>query len=61
MSLKTDNTIRIRKAKKEFTEFLDKIDPELSDISIDDIMKEKELKIKRLEEEDEDDDLGFLN
>ena len=61
MSLKTDNTIKIRKAKKEFMKFLDEVDPELSDMSIDDILKEKELKTKILEEEDEDDDLGFLN
>ncbi len=61
MSLKTDNTIKIRKAKKEFMKFLDEVDPELSDMSIDDILKEKELKTKILEEEDDDDDLGFLN
>ena len=28
MSLKTDNTIKIRKAKKEFMKFLDEVDPE---------------------------------
>ena len=60
MILKTDNKIRIKKAKKEFSEFLDKVDPELSDLNIDEILKDKEVK-KEIEIEEDDDDLGFLN
>ena len=60
MILKTDNKIKIRKAKKEFSEFLDKVDPELSDLDIDEILKDKEVK-KEMEIEEDDDDLGFLN
>ena len=60
MILKTDNKIRIKKAKKEFSEFLDKVDPELSDLDIDEILKDKEVK-KEMEIEEDDDDLGFLN
>lgn len=60
MILKTDNKIRIKKAKKEFSEFLDKVDPELSDLNIDEILKDKEVK-KEMEIEEDDDDLGFLN
>ena len=59
MILKTDNKIKIRKAKKEFSEFLDKVDPELSDLDIDEILKDKEVK-KEMKIE-EDDDLDFLN
>ena len=59
MTLKTDNRIKIKKAKKAFTDFLDKIDPELNDMNIDDILKDK-LEIEEIEDED-DDDLGFLN
>ena len=60
MILKTDNKIRIKKAKKEFSEFLDKVDPELSDLNIDEILKDKEVK-KEMEIEEDDDNLGFLN
>ena len=60
MILKTDNKIRIKKAKKAFSEFLDKVDPELSDLNIDEILKDKEVK-KEMEIEEDDDDLGFLN
>ncbi len=60
MIIKTDNKIRIKKAKKEFSEFLDKVDPELSDLNIDEILKDKEVK-KEMEIEEDDDDLGFLN
>lgn len=60
MILKTDNKIRIKKAKKEFSEFLDKVDPELSDLDIDEILKDKEVK-KEMEIEEDDDELGFLN
>ena len=59
MILKTDNKIRIREVKKEFSEFLDKVDPELSDLDIDEILKDKEVK-KEMKIE-EDDDLDFLN
>ena len=60
MILKTDNKIKIRKAKKEFSEFLDRIDPELSDLDIDEILKDKKAK-RETEIEEDDDDLGFLN
>ena len=60
MILKTDNKIKIRKAKKEFSEFLDRVDPELNDLDIDEILKDKEIK-KEIEIEEDDDDLGFLN
>ena len=50
----------LEKIKKEFSEFLDKVDPELSDLDIDEILKDKEVK-KEMEIEEDDDDLGFLN
>ena len=60
MILKTDKKIKIRKTKKEFSEFLDRVNPELSDLDIDEILKDKEIK-KEIEIEEDDDDLVFLN
>ena len=56
----TGDRIRIQKTKKSFSEFLDKIDPEINDMSIEDILKDFE---DEMEEEDmkEEDELGFWN
>ena len=56
----TGDRIRIQKAKKSFSEFLDKIDPEINDMSIEDILKDFE---DEMEEEDmkEEDELKFWN
>ena len=56
----TGDRIRIQKTKKSFSEFLDKIDPEINDMSIEDILKDFE---DETEEEDmkEEDELEFWN
>ena len=56
----TGDRIRIQKTKKSFSEFLDKIDPEINDMSIEDILKDFE---DEMEEEDteEEDELEFWN
>ena len=56
----TGDRIRIQKTKKSFSEFLDKIDPEINDMSVEDILKdfEDETEEKDTEEEDE---LEFWN
>ena len=56
----TGDRIRIQKTKKSFSEFLDKIDPEINDMSVEDILKDFE---DETEEEDmkEDDELEFWN
>ena len=58
--LKTGDKIRIRKVKKDFLNFLDKIDPELNDLSVEDILSD----INDKEEDEtfeEEDDLEFWN
>ena len=54
------NRIRIQKTKESFSQFLDKIDPEINDMNIEDILKDFE---DEMEEEDmkEDDELEFWN
>ena len=56
----TGDRIRIQKAKESFSQFLDKIDPEINDMSIEDILKDFE---DEMEEEDmkEEDELKFWN
>ena len=56
----TGDRIRIQKTKKSFSEFLDKIDPEINDMNIEDILKDFE---DETEEEDmkEEDELKFWN
>ena len=51
----TGDRIRIQKTKKSFSEFLDKIDPEINDMSIEDILKdfEDEMEEEDMKEEDE--------
>lgn len=60
MIVRTGDRIRIQKVKKEFSAFLDKIDPELNDLSVDDILRDIDEK-----EEDEaveaEDELEFWN
>ena len=60
MIVATGDRIRIQKAKESFSQFLDKIDPEINDMSIEDILKNFE---DELEEEDikEEDELEFWN
>ena len=60
MVVATGDRIRIQKAKESFSQFLDKIDPEINDMSIEDILKNFE---DELEEEDikEEDELEFWN
>ena len=60
MVVATGDRIRIQKTKKSFSEFLDKIDPEINDMSVEDILKdfEDETEEKDTEEEDE---LEFWN
>ena len=60
MIVATGDRIRIQKAKKSFSQFLDKIDPEINDMSIEDILKDFE---DEMEEEDmkEDDEPEFWN
>ena len=60
MVVATGDRIRIQKAKENFSQFLDKIDPEINDMSIEDILKDFE---DETEEEDmkEEDELKFWN
>ena len=60
MVVATGDRIRIQKAKESFSQFLDKIDPEINDMSIEDILKDFE---DETEEEDmkEEDELKFWN
>lgn len=61
--LETGNKIKIQKMKSLFEKFLNQIDPEVNDLSIDEILKNKkedEIENQKLFE-DEDDDFGFLN
>ena len=57
--VRTGDKISIQKAKKEFTNFLDKIDPEMNDLGIDDIL----LDINENEDKEnmEEDELEFWN
>ena len=60
MVVATGDRIRIQKTKESFSQFLDKIDPEINDMSIEDILKDFE---DEMEEEDikEEDELKFWN
>ena len=60
MVVATGDRIRIQKTKESFSQFLDKIDPEINDMNIEDILKDFE---DETEEEDmkEDDELKFWN
>lgn len=60
MVVATGDRIRIQKAKESFSQFLDKIDPEINDMKIEDILKDFE---DETEEEDmkEEDELKFWN
>ena len=60
MVVATGDRIRIQKVKESFSQFLDKIDPEINDMSIEDILKDFE---DEMEEEDmkEDDEPEFWN
>ena len=55
MVVATGDRIRIQKAKESFSQFLDKIDPEINDMSIEDILKdfEDETEEEDIKEEDE--------
>ena len=55
MIVATGDRIRIQKAKESFSQFLDKIDPEINDMSIEDILKdfEDEMEEENTKEEDE--------
>ena len=55
MVVATGDRIRIQKAKESFLQFLDKIDPEINDMSIEDILKdfEDEMEEEDMKEEDE--------
>ena len=60
MVVATGDRIRIQKAKESFSQFLDKIDPEINDMNIEDILKDFE---DETEDEDmkEEDELEFWN
>ena len=60
MVVATGDRIRIQKVKESFSQFLDKIDPEINDMNIEDILKDFE---DETEEEDmkEEDELKFWN
>ena len=60
MVVATGDRIRIQKTKESFSQFLDKIDPEINDMSIEDILKdfEDETEVEDMKEEDE---LEFWN
>ena len=60
MVVATGDRIRIQKMKESFSQFLDKIDPEINDMNIEDILKDFE---DETEEEDmkEEDELEFWN
>ena len=60
MVVATGDRIRIQKMKESFSQFLDKIDPEINDMNIEDILKDFE---DETEEEDmkEEDEMEFWN
>ena len=60
MVVATGDRIHIQKTKESFSQFLDKIDPEINDMNIEDILKDFE---DEMEEEDikEEDELEFWN
>ena len=60
MVVATGDRIRIQKTKESFSQFLDKIDPEINDMNIEDILKdfEDETEEENMKEEDE---LEFWN
>ena len=60
MVVATGDRIRIQKTKESFSQFLDKIDPEINDMNIEDILKDFE---DETEEEDmkKEDELEFWN
>ena len=60
MVVATGDRIRIQKTKESFSQFLDKIDPEINDMNIEDILKDFE---DETEDEDmkEEDELEFWN
>ena len=60
MIVRTGDRIRIQKVKKEFSAFLDKIDPELNDLSVDDILRDIDEK-EEDEAVEEEDELEFWN
>lgn len=60
MIARTGDRIRIQKVKKEFSAFLDKIDPELNDLSVDDILRDIDEK-KEDEAVEEEEELEFWN
>ena len=60
MIVRTGDRIRIQKVKKEFSTFLDKIDPELNDLSVDDILRDIDEK-EEDEAVEEEDELEFWN
>ena len=54
MVVATGDRIRIQKAKESFSQFLDKIDPEINDMNIEDILKDFEDEMEEdMKEEDE--------
>ena len=59
MIVATGDRIRIQKAKESFSQFLDKIDPEINDMSIEDILKDFEDEME--EDTKDDDELEFWN
>ena len=58
--VRTGDRIHIQKVKKEFSAFLDKIDPELNDLSVDDILRDIDEK-EEDEAVEEEDELEFWN
>ena len=59
MVVATGDRIRIQKAKESFSQFLDKIDPEINDMNIEDILKDFEDEME--EDTKDDDELEFWN
>ena len=59
MVVTTGDRIRIQKAKESFSQFLDKIDPEINDMNIEDILKDFEDEME--EDTKDDDELEFWN
>ena len=59
MVVATGDRIRIQKVKESFSQFLDKIDPEINDMNIEDILKDFEDEME--EDTKDDDELEFWN
>ena len=59
MVVATGDRISIQKAKESFSQFLDKIDPEINDMNIEDILKDFEDEME--EDTKDDDELEFWN